>query len=749
MKRRTFLSYLMLWREIQQQKKALSSNQFRKYCRENFLAYMRIKDWEDIRRQLLELVKKSLNLKLNTSDANDDSIHQALLSGLVTRIGFKQEKSEYLGARSLKFHIHPSSTLFKKQPAWLMAAEQVETTRVYGRTVAGIKPEWIEKTAAHLIKRHSYEPHWSKKSAQAMVHEQLLLFGLTVTKGRKVPLSKTEPEQAREMFIRRGLVDREMVCHATFYRKNEALLGAIDYEQQKGRRVDLLIDEQALFEFYDSRLPKNITSLAYLNKWIKNDKNQQQLELTEEDVASSDDSVADPDKFPDTRLINGVPIKLNYRFEPGHDEDGVTAEIPLSQLNQLSAEAFDWLVPGLYAEKLQALIKGLPKNLRKQFVPVPNYVEACLEGMTYSNGNLLNALASFLNKQAGSVLKAEDFELNKLSPHLRMNFYILNEKQTVIAVSEDFNALKKQYAKKAGQQFQAALSSALTTSGSTEWQFADIPKQQTIQHQGQSLKGFPALVDEKNTVGLKLVDSQEEADKLHQDGLIRLFRLKFAKELKQLARKSAITTAQAFNYQQFKHHPYCERKVGEDIFDDLAYQLMAALFLKQEIRTEVEFEQAIQQQDVSVYARGYELSEVLVKVLSIYQKVQQELEAWIGSDLYLDVSKQLSCLCYQGFVRYVPAEKLRHYVRYLNAILHRLDKANAQLQKDNQKALSAKRFEGLFWGSISQAGENAEADDFRWLLEEFRISLFAQQIKTTQPVSEKRLEKAWVKRTEA
>ena len=742
-----FLSFLTLWREIQAQKKSLSNNQFRKYCRENFLAYMRIKDWEDIRRQLSDLVTKNLGLTIKTVDADDDAIHQALLTGLVTRIGFKHEQAEYLGARNLKFYIHPASALFKKQPTWLMAAEQVETTRVYGRTIATIKPEWIEKTAGHLIKRHYYEPHWSKKSAQAMVHEQLLLFGLTVSKGRKVPMSRTEPVQAREMFIRRGLVDREMVCHAGFFRKNEKLLEAIEYEQQKGRRVDLLIDEEALFEFYDEKLPANIYSLAYLNKWLKKENNDALLELKTSDVSPKDESAVDANKFPDTRLINGVPITLNYRFEPGHAEDGVTAEIPLAQLNQLTAEGFEWLVPGLYAEKLQALIKGLPKSLRKQFVPVPNYVEACLEGMEYSSGSLLEKLAVFLNKQAGSSLTALDFELDKLPSHLQMNFYILGDKSTVVAVSKDFKVLKRQYAIKAGMQFQSALSSALSSSGSKSWQFDDIPAHQTIHYQGQELKGFPALVDEKNTVALKIVDSQQEADKLHQSGLIRLFRLKFAKELKQLSRKSAITTIHAFSYQQLKPHPHCQMSAGEDIFDDLAHQLMSGLFLQQDIRTEAEFEDAVKQQNASVYALGYEFSQLLVKVLVSYQTVQQRLEAWKGQNLYKDASTHLGCLCYRGFVRNISADKLRDYLRYLRAIQHRLEKAAGQLQRDNEKASLAQHYESLFWQAVKMAENNPDADDFRWMLEEFRVSLFAQQIKTTRPISEKRLAKAWQQRS--
>jgi len=739
-----FLSFLVLWREIQAQKKALSNNQFRKYCREHFLAYMRIKDWEDIRRQLLDLIRKNLNLTLNSSNADDDAIHQALLTGLVTRIGFKHEQAEYLGARNLKFYIHPASTLFKKRPTWLMAAEQVETTRVYGRTIASIKPEWVEKAAAHLIKHHHYEPHWSKKSAQAMVYQQSLLFGLTVSKGRKVPLARMEPEQAREMFIRRGLVDRDMVCHAKFFRKNEQLLEAIEYEQQKGRRVDLLIDEEALFDFYDEKLPPNICSLAYLNKWIKNDKNQGALELTKGDVSAANKTANDPDKFPDMRLINGVPVKLSYRFDPGHDEDGVTAEIPLAQLNQLTADPFEWLVPSLYAEKLQALIKGLPKNLRKQFVPVPDVVAACVDGMEYSGGRLLDKLAYFLNKKSGSSLTAADFELAKLSPHLRMNFYILGDKSKVIAVSKDFNALKRQYADKAGKQFQSALSGALSSTGSKNWQFSDIPTHQTIQHDGQALKGFPALVDEKDSVGLTLMDSAEEAQKAHQEGLIRLFRLKFSKELKKLSRQSAISTAHAFSYQKLPSHPYCKRSTGEDVFDDLAHQLIASFFADQDIRTEAEFDQAAKKNDVSLYAKGYSLSETIAKLLVQYQQVTTELNRWSSEkSLYADISKQLGCLCYQGFIRHVPAQQLELYTRYLKAIYIRLDKAGGQLHKDLEKAKQAQHFEKKFWLFISSTDENPEKEPFRWLLEEFRISLFAQQIKTKHPISEKRLEKAW------
>ena len=742
-----FLSFLILWRESQAEKKALSSNQFRKYCRENFLSYMRLKDWQDIRRQLMDLACKTLKLKLNTSAADDDAIHQALLSGLVTRIGFKHEEAEYLGARQLKFHIHPASSLFKKKPSWIVVAEQVETTRVYGRTVATVKPEWIEKAAPHLIKKQYYEPHWSKKSGQAMVYEQIMLFGLVISKGRKVPLSRTDKVVARELFIRHGLVERDMACFAKFFKHNEQLLASVEYEQQKGRQVNLLADEQALYDFYDTKIPPAVSSLATLNKWLKGDQKQALLSLSLEDLAGNEKTAIDPQQFPDTRLINGVVVELSYLFEPGKEDDGVTAIIPLAQLNQLSSEPFEWLVPGFYEEKLQALIKGLPKHLRKHFVPVPNCVKECVEAMDYAQGSLLQSLANQLNKNRAIKVLASDFDCDKLTEHLQMNFRIIGDQSTVLAQSKNLNALKLKYAEKAGKQFQSSLSSALSHSGLKNWQFDNIPNQQAIEHEGQVIQGFPALVDEKDSVGLTLLDSEEEAKKLHQQGLIRLFRLKFSKELKKLAKQSAITTQHAFSYQKLKPHPYCEFATGDDIFDDLSHQLMASFLVGKSIRNETEFNAVIEASDVSVYAKGYELSQAIAKTLTLYQAVKADLEAWVQQeDLHADAVRHLSCLSYQGFVRHVPAGQLEEYQRYLKAIQVRLDKAKGQLHKDAEKVVLAKRFEDLFWASVTSSDDLPEEDSFRWMLEEYRISLFAQQIKTRQPISEKRLEKAWQKR---
>lgn len=738
-----FLTFLALWRAFQAKKQEVSNNQLRKYCREYFLSYVRMKEWEDIHSQLLGVVKGDLRLKLNTQAGSEDAIHQALLSGLVTRIGFKQDQSEYLGARQVKFHIHPGSALFSKKPKWIMVAEQVETTRVYGRIVAAIQAEWVEKAAAHLLKRQYYEPHWSKKSGQAMIHEQVLLFGLVLNKGRKVPLARTEPSQAREFLIRQGLVEHEMLCHALFFKNNQALLASVEYDQQKGRRVDLLVDEETLFAFYDQRLPQHITSLATLNKWLKKTGSGDLLTLTLDDISSENKQSIDPLQFPDSRLINGVVVALSYRFEPSHVEDGVTADILLPQLNQLSADGFDWLVPGLYAEKLQALIKSLPKQLRKHFVPVPSYVEQCIEQLNYGEGHLLTQLVMVLKKLTGASLSTADFDATKLPAHLRMKFRLLDEQGQLISTSHNFNTLQSTYATEAGQTFKSALNQAVLKSGLKNWQFDDIPVKQSVNHQNQELMGFPALVDEKDSVGLTLVDSKQQADKLHQAGLVRLVRLKFNKEFKQLQRKSAINASMALAYQQLEPHPRFDFKAGEDIFDDLAHQLALSLFLQQDIRTQADFEQMVEKQSVSVYAEGYALSEIVAKILLLYKEIQTLLIGWRSQGaFYNDVSGQLSGLCYHGFIRYVPVERLTAYLRYLKGIKVRLDKAGGQLHKDALKASQVQAFETKFWGAASKE-INPELDNFRWLLEEFRLSLFAQQIKTSQPISEKRLEKAW------
>jgi ATP-dependent helicase HrpA len=368
-----FLTLLNLWNDFEEQKKHLSNNKLRKYCSDHFLSYIRMREWVDIHAQIMQVIKGDLNLKINTVPASYAEIHCSLLPGLLSNIGFRHETYEYLGARGLKFFIFPGSGQHKARPKWIMAAEQVETSKVYARTVAKVEPEWIERCAEHLVKRNYYDPHWEKKAARCAVYERTLLFGLTLQAGRKIPYEHVDPKAAREIFIRSALVDHDYHSNAPFYLANQKLLEEVGYIQHKGRRVDLIEDEEWLYQFYDKKLPAEVVNGITFDQWRKKVErdNPLFLFLTREDLTREQDYTVNEWDYPDSKKIGNLTIALQYRFEPGHDEDGVTAIIPVHQLNQVSQPPFDWLVPGLLEEKCVALVKSLPKPIRKHFVPVP------------------------------------------------------------------------------------------------------------------------------------------------------------------------------------------------------------------------------------------------------------------------------------------------------------------------------------------------------------------------------------------
>ena len=398
-----FLSLLNIWNAFEEQKKHLSNSKLRKYCQDNFLSYLRMREWFDIHAQILQVACGELKLKLNTNPANYGQIHSALLPGLLSNIGFRHEQYEYLGARGLKFFIFPGSGQHKIRPKWIMAAEQVETSKVYARIVAKIEPEWVEACAQHLVKRNYYDPHWEKTAGRSGVYERTLLYGLTLQAKRKVPYENVDAKAAREMFIRHALVNQDYHSNAPFYKANEQLLEEVGYIQHKGRRVDLVEDEQWLYAFYDQKLPAEVVNGITLDQWRKKIEREQPkfLFLNKEDLTRQGECKINDWDFPDRKKVGDLTIELHYRFEPGHDEDGVTAIIPVHQLNQLKAMPFDWLVPGMLEEKIVALLKSLPKHLRKYFVPVPQTAKQCLEIEPDFKGLLFEWLSNRLRKLTG------------------------------------------------------------------------------------------------------------------------------------------------------------------------------------------------------------------------------------------------------------------------------------------------------------------------------------------------------------
>ncbi|MDD5112663.1 MAG: ATP-dependent RNA helicase HrpA [Methylobacter sp.] len=750
-----FLTILNIWNEFETQKKHLSNSKLRKYCTVNFLSYIRMREWFDIHAQIMQVVKGDLKMTPNSSESSYEAIHCALLPGLLSNIGFRHEQYEYLGARGLKFFIFPGSGLHKLKPKWIMAAEQVETSKVYARNVARIEPEWIEQCAGHLIKRNFYDPHWEKKSARCMVHERTLLYGLTLQAGRKIPYDHVDPKAAREIFIRSALVDHDYYSNAPFYKANQALLEEVGIIQHKGRRVDLVEDEQWLYSFYDHKLPAEIVSGVTLDTWRKTveRENPKFLFLTKEDLVREQKNVVNewdyPDTFPSNRLGSNakLSIPLQYRFEPGHDEDGVTAIIPVHQLNQLTQTPFDWLVPGLLAEKCAALIKSLPKQLRKHFVPVPETVKQCLEIEPDFKGSIQEWLGYRLRKLTDEAIPLNAWNLDAVPDHLRMNFLVIDADGQLLDYGRDLKKLQGQHATQAVQSFDQIAADELHYTGCIQWAFDDLPDTYQFIQKGQNFIGYPAIVDEGDAVGVRIFDTQQKAVVQHQAGLMRLYQLKLRKECTYIT-KNMQAAAVELAYSRLLLHPFIKGNDKATFKEDLLMSILHHVFVDDRtIRTQQAFEQSLQQNKGELVSVANEAGKIAQDIMTLTSAIKTGLQRFNPNDpMVKDITEQLGLMIYQGFIRNTPYSNLKAMPRYLKAIQYRLDKVD----NSPQKIQEVTRYATRFWKEMEKKAQKdivlPELDSFRWMLEEFRVSLFAQQLKTAYPVSVKRMDKAWDER---
>ncbi|PPK75235.1 ATP-dependent helicase HrpA [Methylobacter tundripaludum] len=743
-----FLTILNIWNTYEEKKKHLSNSKLRKYCTDNFLSYMRMREWFDIHAQIMQVVKGDLKMHPNTDDPGYEKIHRALLPGLLSNIGFRHEQYEYLGARGLKFFIFPGSGLHKLKPKWIMAAEQVETSKVYARNVARIEPEWIEQCAEHLVKHNYYDPHWEKKSARCMVSARTLLYGLTLQAGRKIPYDHVDAKAAREIFIRSALVDHDYHSNAPFYVANQKLLEEVGMIQHKGRRVDLVEDEQWLYEFYDSKLPPEVVSGVTLDTWRKTAEraNPKILFLTKEDLTreQEEDYVNEWD-FPDSKKIGNLTIPLQYRFEPGHDEDGVTAIIPVHQLNQVSQTAFDWLVPGLLEEKCIALIKSLPKNIRKHFVPVPETVKQCLEIEPDFKGSLQEWLGNRLRKLTGEAIPLNAWNTEALTDHLRMNFRVVDDQGQLLDYGRDLKKLQLKHTAKAGDSFDQIAADELNYTGCIGWAFDDLPETYQFIQKGQSFVGFPAIIDEGDAVGVRIFDTEQKAALQHQAGLMRLFQLQLRKECTYVTKNMPKSAAAELTYNRLPKHPLIGNEAEVSYKDDLLYLVLYGVFIEgRTIRTQQAFEQTLQQNKAGLIGAANEAGKIALEIMELYGAIKTQLNRLNANDpLAKDINEQLDLMIYAGFIRNTPYQQLKAIPRYLKAVQYRLEKRDNTLQKVQE----ANRYATRYWNDVEKKAKKdkviPEQDPFRWMLEEFRVSLFAQQLKTAYPVSEKRMDKAW------
>lgn len=709
--RSDFMSYLKLWEFFSEAQKNLSNRKLFEECRKRFLSLVRLREWRDLHGQIHAQISE-MGLRMNDAPANYEEIHRALLSGLLGNIGFKFE-DRYMGARGIRFTIFPGSNV-KKKPKWLMAAEITETSRLYARTVAEIDSAWIEKAGEHLLKRHYFDPHWEKKSAQVVAFEQVTLYGLVVVPKRRVHYGAIDPATSREIFIRSALAAGEFDTRAPFFEHNRKLLIEIGELEHKSRRNDVLVDENQLYEFYSSLIPHGIYNGATFEKWRREAErnNPKLLFLTKEALMRHEAQSVTVDRFPDEMSVRGVKLALTYRFEPGHVMDGVTVTVPLHLLNQIETADFDRLVPGLLREKITFLIKSLPKAVRTKLIPLSGHVDLCMD----TSGPLLEAMRKTLQKSADIQAWPE------LPAHLRMNYKIVDEAGEEIGMGRDLDSLRNRFGSLAEEDFGSR--TEFEQKGLIQWNFGDLPEKMEFEN---GLTGYPAIADDKTSVSLVMLDTPEKAAQKTRFGISRLFRLELKAQFQQL--EKSIPNALILRH----------AGLASD-FREAILTLVAMNALLPELpRSEAQFRMKIAKAKPELQAMLLEALKLLDEILGLYQRAKAKLDAgnppaWNAA--CSDMKEQLSHLVYPDFISNMEYERLKHYPRYLKAMLIRLDKLPNALSRD---AASAAEISPR-WQRFLKHGKN---DEYRWMVEELRVSLFAQELKTPMPVSAKRLDKLW------
>ncbi len=739
--RSDFLAYVNIWRSYHDQAKHLSNNKLRRWCRDNFISYLRMREWHDVHVQLKSLVSE-LGWRPNQQPAEYDGIHRALLAGLLGNVANKSEKQEYTGARGIKLNIFPGSALFKKAPKWIIAAELVETTRMYARTVAQIEPEWIEKVAGDLCKRSFFEPHWEKKPAAVMAYERLTLYGLVVNPRRKIHYGRINPHEARELFIRGALVEGDLQTRAGFFEHNQTLIAEVEALEAKSRRRDVLVDEQVLFDFYDKRIADDIYDGRRFDKWRKlaEQKQPQLLYLMREDLMQHEAGEITEAQFPDSLEIDGMSLQLSYHFEPGHIEDGVTLTVPLPALNLLRPARFEWLVPGLLHEKVCQLLKSLPKTLRRNFVPVPNFADACLQVMAASDASLLEALQQQLFKMSGIKVSSTDWELGRLTLHMLMNFKIVDEQGQVLAMGRDLMRLQRDLKQEAQQSFAAVPVWDGERENIHTWDFDELPRQIEFERNGVQMRGYPALIDNKESVAISLLDTPEQAERETQLALRRLIMFAIPDKIKYL-HKNLPGLKQMCLY-------YAPLGKCEQLQADLIAAIIDQAFLSEPDlpRDKQAFERCLQNGNQRMINIANDLCDSVGRTLSEHHELQKKLKGSLSPirlQAMADIKEQFSSLIYAGFIQQTPIEWLCEYPRYLKAINLRLEKLAGALERDQGNIIVIKPL----WQAYLDRREkhqqqgiiDPELEKFRWMIEELRVSLFAQILGTKMPVSVERL----------
>jgi len=766
-----FLSYLKIWKWFEEaidQKK--SNRQLQEQCRENFLSQMRLREWRDVHSQLFTLVREQ-GWRMNDAAATYEQLHLALLTGLLGNVGYKSDDEPlYLGARGIRFHLWPGSSLSKKAGRWVVAGELVETSRLFARTIANIQPEWLERVGGHLLKKSWGDPRWEKKSGQVSAYERATLYGLVVYSQRRTDYGKIQPVEAREIFIRSALVQGDFETRAPFFAHNQKLIREIENLEHKSRRLDVLVDEELIAAFYDKLLPESIHNTIDFEQWLRkaSKDDPKVLYLSRDDLMRHEAAGVTTDLFPKVMRTAGIEMSLTYHFEPGAVRDGVTLAVPLYSLNQVSLARCEWLVPGMLKDKAHLLLKSLPQKLRRHCVPLPDYAagfcDRVHEAKKFGQGSLLDAVIADVRSQTTVVIKIADFKLETLPAHHFMNFKIIDEHGRQLDMGRNLSALQAELGMQAREQFQkiaeqavpvdsavrsgTAVNNKPTQSRSaagpanfqnlTTWSFDALPELLEIQQGKQTLIGFPALVDRVTHCDLEVFDDPNEAAAIHGAGLCRLFALQLKEQLKYLEKNVAGLQQMGMQFMALGSQ--------EELRDQIIQAGLTRACLQLPLPTNAnEFNQRRDEGKARLNLLVNEIARLIGQILGEYHTLPKKLQALKShAAAQADIQAQLQTLIHKRFVVETEHGQLAHFPRYLKAVQVRMDKLRTDPTRD-ARLLSEWQQAAMPWQRALKSGSygDPKMQEFRWMLEELRVSLFAQELKTPMPVSVKRLQKVW------
>jgi ATP-dependent helicase HrpA len=789
-----FSGYLGLWKWLEEARGGhgtdhrLSNRQYEQLLRQNFINVRRVREWRDVHSQLLTVVTEH-KWRLNDEPASYEQLHKAMLSGLLGNIGFKLEDDEaYLGARGIKFYRHPGAHLKKRPGRWVVVAELVETTRLFGRGIANIDPQWVEEVAGHLLKKQLLDPHWEKKAAEVVSLERATLYGLVIYSGRRVPFARADMHGAREIFIREGLVEGEWDTRLPFLAANQKLVRQVEELEHKSRRQDVLVDEELIYAFYDQQLPKDVYSGSTFERWFREASRGKPdlLKLSRDELMRHEAAGITSNAFPKTVRLGGVDCLATYLHEPGDPRDGLTVTVPLFVLNQVNDERAEWLVPGMLKDKIQALLKSLPQKPRSRFVPLPESATRLAETLSaperWTNGGLTDALLKQVRDATSLDVKRTDFKLDMLPAHLFMNFRVVDEHGRQLGQGRNLAALKAELGAQARGAFQAlagmkapsfpspsgggqgggsassdarggskspppnlppggggATSTAATAGKHTAWSFGELPELLEIRKGGTSLVGFPALIDQQDGVTIEVFDEPGVAAAKHRAGLRRLFALQLKDALKYLEKNVPDLQKMAVAFMPLGTHEELRAQIIEVALD-------RAFLLDPLPSNAAEFKLRLDEGRGRLTLIANEVARLAGTILVDYAAAVRKIkDTRIQPEATADAAQQLQRLMPKRFLATTQWARLQHLPRYLKGIVLRLDKLRADPARDASRLAELRPQEQRYWRLVAERKGVADErmEDFRWLMEELRVSFFAQELRTPQPVSIKRLDKLW------